>query len=71
VSGLEVAPLLVFGLGLVVDLWVYADAKQHADRGNPVVFQAGNLVIETPAAWAAGCLIFWVVFFPLSFSSRG
>ncbi|HVV74772.1 MAG TPA: hypothetical protein VHC43_01970 [Mycobacteriales bacterium] len=64
-------PLLVLGLGIVIDSWVYSDAKQRLGAGRPVVFEAGSFVIDTPGAWAAGCLILWIVFFPLYLTNRG
>ena len=70
VSFAALAPLVILGIGITADLWVYADAKRRADSGSPVVFEAGTFVIDTPAAWAAGCLILWILFFPLYLTSR-
>ena len=63
-------PLLVLAVGVAVDLWVYSDAKRQAEVGRAVIFQAGAFVLDSPAAWAMGCLILWVVFFPLYLASR-
>ncbi len=68
VSATALAPLIVLGLGIALDLWVYGDAKQRMGAGRPVTVRAGDLVIRTPTAWAAGCLILWIVFFPLYLS---
>jgi hypothetical protein len=55
-----IAPLLVVVVVLALDLWVYADVKRCAEQGEPVVFQIGTLVVDTPAkcgsqaAWFCG-----------------
>jgi hypothetical protein len=59
------APILVLLLVLSVDAWVYADASAHAERGTPVVFSGGTFTVDTPAAWFLGCLLLWILFFPL------
>jgi hypothetical protein len=70
VPATALTPLLILGLGVAVDLWVYFDARRHEAVGKPVILRAGSLTIETPAAWAAGCLILWIVLFPLYVTSR-
>ncbi len=64
------APLAVGVAVLAVDAWVFVDAKQRTERGMPVVLRAGSLVIASPAAWFIGCLLLWVLFFPLYLTSR-
>lgn len=49
---------------------VHQDATAHAEAGKPVVFWAGSIAVETPPAWAAGCLVLWVFFFPLYLRAR-
>jgi hypothetical protein len=66
----SLVPVLVLPVILAVDLWVYADAKQRADQGAPVVVRIGAFVLETPVTWLVGCLILWMVFFPLYLVSR-
>jgi hypothetical protein len=63
-------PVLVLVVILAIDTWVYADAKQRADQGAPVVVRIGAFVLETPQTWFVGCLILWVIFFPLYMVSR-
>jgi hypothetical protein len=73
VSGLSASallPVLVLLAILAADLWVYADARAYGDRGTPVVFSFGSLQVDTPAAWFLGCLILWIVFFPIYLKSR-
>jgi hypothetical protein len=65
-----VVPILVLILVLAIDLWVYADAKTHEERGAPVVFSVGSFEVDTPSAWFFGCLILWVLFFPLYINLR-
>jgi hypothetical protein len=69
-SAVAAVPLFVVAVGIAVDLWVYSDAKQRAADGHPVVFRAGDFVLDSPAGWAMGCLILWVVFVPLYLASR-
>ncbi|MFG1950957.1 hypothetical protein [Micromonospora sp. NPDC048830] len=57
--------ILVLLVVLATDVWVYADAKGRVRRGNPAFVSLGSLRVETPGAWFLGCLIMWVVFFPL------
>jgi hypothetical protein len=56
---------------LATDAWVYTDAKERYDRGTPVVFSTGALEVGTPTAWFLGCLILWILFFPLYITRRG
>jgi uncharacterized membrane protein YhdT len=69
-SAADLVPLLVIGLGISVVLWVYGDAKRHAEVGNPVVRRVGNHTVDTPAAWAVGCLVLSIIFIPLYITSR-
>jgi hypothetical protein len=64
-SGGASLPILVLLLVLGMDLWVYSDAKAHIERGTPVVYSAGYFNVDTPAAWFLGCLLLWILFFPL------
>jgi hypothetical protein len=64
-------PILVLLAVLATDVWVYGDAKANAERGTPVVFSLGTFEIDTPLAWLLGCLLLWVVFFPLYMTRRG
>jgi len=63
-------PLVVLLVILAIDVWVYADAQQRAGQGAPVVVRIGAFVLETPLTWFIGCLILWIVFFPLYMVSR-
>jgi hypothetical protein len=63
-------PALVLLVILAIDLWVYADAKQRANEGAPVVVRIGAFVLETPEKWLVGCLVLWIFFFPLYVVSR-
>ena len=58
-------PLVLLGILLLTVWWVHQDAANHTEAGEPVVFWAGPVRVETPSAWAAVCLVLWVFFFPL------
>jgi hypothetical protein len=64
------ASLLALLIVVATDAWVYADAKSRADGRNPVVASLGSLEISAPAAWFLGCLVLWIVFFPLYLVAR-
>jgi len=70
-SVIALVPILVLVPIVAVDLWVYADAKAHSDRGTPVVAFIGRLAVDTPPVWSVGCLVLWIVFFPLYLIARG
>ena len=57
--------LTVFG----TDLWVYLDVRTHTKRGALVIFSASSFEVSTPDAWLFGCLLLWIVFFPLYLTS--
>ncbi|HEY2948648.1 MAG TPA: hypothetical protein VGJ53_09650 [Micromonosporaceae bacterium] len=58
-------PILVALVLLGTDAWVYADANERLEQGDPVSASYGSLTIDTPLGWFVACLILWVVFFPL------
>jgi hypothetical protein len=70
-SDVALAPILVPLLFVAIDLWVYADAKAHVDRGTPVIFSTDFFTVDTPAAWFFGCLLLSIVFIPIYFTIRG
>ncbi|MFU8870988.1 hypothetical protein [Micromonospora sp. SL4-19] len=65
------APILVLLVVLALDVWVYTDARQRLRQGDPVSVSLGSFRMRTPEAWFLGCLILWVVFFPLYLSASG
>jgi len=69
-SEATLVPLLVLFVLLAADRWVYVDAQLHAERGRPVTFTRGDFTVNTPAAWALGCLVLSVLFLPLYLARR-
>jgi hypothetical protein len=69
-SLIPLVPILVLLAVLATDVWVYGDAKAHEQRGTPVVVSIGSLQVDAPAAWFLGCLILWVLCFPLYIRER-
>jgi hypothetical protein len=65
------APILLLLIVLATDVWVYLDAKALSNRGTSVYVALGSLRVDTPAAWFVGCVLLWIVFFPLYLSARG
>jgi hypothetical protein len=66
VSASALVPILIVVFVILpIDFWVYADAKVQQGRGRPVVLSSGRFQIGTPEAWFVGCLLLWIVFFPL------
>jgi hypothetical protein len=70
-TGLALVPIIVLVVLLAVDGWVYADAKEQLEQGNRVSVSLGSFRVESPQAWFLGCLILWVVFFPLYLTVTG
>jgi hypothetical protein len=70
VSTVALIPVLTILIIVAIDLSVYLDAKRCSDEGSPVVGRLGTIVVETPLAWFVGCLVLWVIFFPLYIVSR-
>jgi len=64
---LILVPLLVV---LASGLWVYTDATAHDERGTPVVVSFGSFRVDTPIVWFLGCLLLWILFFPLYVTTR-
>jgi hypothetical protein len=69
-SLVELVPIVVVVVILGADLWVYTDARTHAENGDPVVFSAGSIQLDSPEVWAVACLVLSVLCFPLYFASR-
>jgi hypothetical protein len=69
-SSSSMLPLLMLFVLLATDLWVYLDAKVQAQRGTPVVFTIGSFEVHTPTQWFIGCLLLWIVAFPLYITGR-
>ena len=65
-----VAPLLLLAFVLGCVVWVYSDAKAQERLGAPVVFSTGFITLETPGAWALGCLIVFIAVLPLYLTAR-
>jgi hypothetical protein len=69
-GSIALIPILVLLIALSSDVWVFVDAKAHDERGTPVVASIGRLEVATPAAWLLGCLLLWILFFPLYITRR-
>jgi hypothetical protein len=69
-TGAELALVFVVGIVFAAAAWVYADARTHARRGNPIVGSAGAFHVRTPAGWFVACLLLAELFLPLYFDSR-
>ncbi len=63
-------PLIVLAVLGATAWWVHADATRQADAGEPVVVTFGSFAIASPTAWAVGCIVAWVVVFPLYLVAR-
>ncbi len=63
-------PVVAVALVAASDLWVYLDARRCAAEGSPVVLRIGAFAIDTPVAWLAGCVVLWIVVFPIYLMGR-
>jgi hypothetical protein len=69
-SSTLLASLVTLAILLLSVGWVHLDASNHVTAGEPVVFWSERFQLETPSAWAAVCLVCWVIFFPLYLRAR-
>jgi hypothetical protein len=65
-----IVPLVVLGALLLTVAWVFQDATRHVEHGERVEAVIGSLRVDSPNAWAVGCLVLWVFFFPLYLRAR-
>lgn len=69
-STVELVPIVLVLVLAGSALWVYQDASARSRRGTGVYFSTGSLEVDTPTAWAVGCLCLWVIFMPLYLTCR-
>lgn len=62
--------LFVLIAWLMSIVWVYRDARARARAGRPVRLMAGWFQVTSADAWTAGCVILWIVFFPMYLVAR-
>jgi len=63
-------PLALLAAALVVDVWVYVDARRRDGAGRGVVAEVGPLKLATPGQWFVASLLLWVVVLPLYLVAR-
>jgi hypothetical protein len=64
------APAVLAVLVVATDVWVFQDARTRSEKGTPVSFTAGEVTMESPAAWLLRCLLIWLIFVPLYLRAR-
>lgn len=69
-GGVLLAVFVLLGIAVATALWVYADARESAERGRPIVSSVGSIQLRTPVAWFLACLLLWEFVFPLYIDSR-
>jgi hypothetical protein len=63
-------PVVALAVVVIVDVWVYVDARAQEQRGTPVVFSLGSFVVDTPGTWFACCIVLFIIFVPLYLVGR-
>ena len=63
-------PLALLAVALVVDIWIYLDARRRDDEGRGGVAEVGPLRLATPGQWLLASLLLWVVVLPLYLVAR-
>ena len=63
-------PLVVASAIVMIDAWVYLNAREHSKQGSPVYFRACSLEVDRPEVWVLGCLVLWIIFFSIYMLSR-
>lgn len=69
-TGVALDSILLLAAVLATDGWVYLDARNQAARGTPVILSSNVLTIDSPEGWFLGCLLLWILFFPLYLAAR-
>lgn len=64
------AALLLLLVALVVDLWIFTEARAREAEGRAVVATVGPVTLSTPSHWLVGCLLLWVFVVPLYLVAR-
>jgi hypothetical protein len=64
------AALVLLLVALVVDAWIFLEARAREAEGREVVASVGPVTLSTPAHWLLGCLLLWVVVVPLYLVAR-
>ncbi|HSN11795.1 MAG TPA: hypothetical protein VLS51_06790 [Propionibacteriaceae bacterium] len=67
-NGGEALVLLVGAL--VVDVWIFLDARARETQGDAVVATVGPVTLSTSGQWLLGCLLLWVFVVPLYLVAR-
>jgi hypothetical protein len=57
-------------LVIAADIWVYVDARSRQGTGREPGVRIGSLQVESPEAWALGCLVLFVIVFPMYLIAR-
>ncbi len=57
-------------VALVVDAWVFLEARAREAEGRAIVATVGPVTLATPAQWLLGCLLLWVFVVPLFLVAR-
>lgn len=64
------AAVLVLLVALVVDVWIFTEARAREAEGRAVVATVGPVTLSTPSHWFVGCLLLWVFVVPLYLVAR-
>lgn len=59
--------MIAFNLAVLTSIWVYLDSQKVGFIKDPNVKSFKNM---GPRGWALGCLLLWIVFFPLYLTER-
>ncbi|MCW2787694.1 MAG: hypothetical protein JWP74_4211 [Marmoricola sp.] len=57
-------------LVIAADIWVYVDARSRQGTGREPGVRIGSLQVNTPQAWAIGCVVLFVIAFPMYLVAR-
>ena len=69
-SGSPVAALALLLVVLVVDVWVFLDARTRRASGDDVVATVGPVTLSTPEQWLLGSALLWIFVVPLYLVAR-
>jgi len=70
VDGTAFGAITLLAGALVVDVWVFVDARSRSHAGDDVVATVGPITLGTPEQWLIASLLLWVFVVPLYLVAR-
>ncbi len=69
-AGSWLGPVLIVIAVVARDAWVARDAIRRQSRGEGVTASVGPVTLDRPEHWLLGCLLLWILVFPMYLVAR-